>query len=211
MALIRKEFYFMKSQWKKNILTLLALCFIVGFFLFNHYSDESVMFIGAYVPGIIICMQLIQNSIEYEKVNKTFEKMLTGYSLPAILLSKCAACSITASVLGYVFGSVSYAGISHNPGPMNSLKVLAGVLILMTMFNLLIAMIMTLLFLFINQTLIINLILTGLIAVIVATGMGIGVSSHIALYVSICSAVLLLLCIIIAYLFRFISNDKVVN
>lgn len=210
MALVRKELYFMKSQWKKNLLTLLALCFIVSFFLINDYTSESIMFIGAYVPGIIICMQLIQNSIELEKVNKTFEKMLTVYSLSTVLLSKCVTCSVVGSVFGYILGGITFAVKNHNSEQVDTLQVLAGVLIIMTLFNVFISMIMTFLFLFINQTLIINLILTAFISVIVVVGMGIQVSTHVILYVSVCSAVILFLSAILAYLFRFISNDKVV-
>lgn len=210
MALVRKELYFMKSQWKKNLLTMLALCFIVSFFVINNYTNESVMFIGAYVPGIIICMQLIQNSIEFEKLNKTFEKMLTVYSLSTVLLSKCVTCSLVSSIFGYVFGCISFSVKNHDSNQTNSLEVLVGVLILMTLFNIFISMIMTLLFLFINQTLIINLILTAFISVIVVVGMGIEVSTHVFMYVSVCGAVILLLSAILAYLFKFISNDKVV-
>ena len=80
----------------------------------------------------------------------------------------------------------------------------------MTMINIFMSMIMTLLFLFINQTLIINLILTVFISVIIVIGMGIGVSNNIFLYVGTCGAVILLLSAIIAYLYGFISIDKVV-
>ena len=210
MALVIKELYFMKSQWKKNLLTLFALCIIVYYFVVNDYSSDSVMFIGAYVPGMIICMQLIQNSIEFEKTNKTFEKMLTGYSLKAILLSKCATCSLAGSVIGYVFGCITYFSKNLQPEEMIPLKELIGVLVLMTLINMLLSMIMTLLFLFMKQAIMINLILTVFICVIIVIGMGIGVSNHISLYVGACSVVILLFSAVLAYLFRYISNDKVV-
>ena len=114
MALIIKELYFMKSQWKKNLITLFVLCLVVYYFVVNDYSNDSVMFIGAYVPGIIICMQLIQNSIEFEKTNKTFEKMLTGYSLRAVLLSKYVTCSLIASVVGYIFGVITNLSMNYH-------------------------------------------------------------------------------------------------
>lgn len=210
MALIIKELYFIKSQWKKNMLTLMALCFIVYYFVVNGYSNDSVMFIGAYVPGMILCMQLIQNSIEFEKVNKTFEKMLTGYSLRAVLLSKCAASSIAGSVIGYIFGVITYINQNHKSDNTITFKVLISVFILMTLINILMSMIMTILFLFINQTLIINLILTAFISAVIVIGMGIGTTNNIFLYVAACGAVILLLSAILGYLFRFISNDKVV-
>jgi len=169
------------------------------------------MFIGAYVPGMIICMQLIQNSIEFEKTNKTFEKMLTGYSLREVLLSKCAACSFAGSAIGYIFGCITYLSKNHNSEEIINLNVLIGVFVMMTLINILMSMIMTLLFLFINQTLIINLILTVFISAIIVIGMGIGASKHIFLYVGACGTVILLLSAGVAYLLRFISNDKVVN
>ena len=210
MALVIKELYFMKSQWKKNLLTLFALCIIVYYFVVNDYSSDSVMFIGAYVPGMIICMQLIQNSIEFEKINKTFEKMLTVYSLRAVLLSKCATCSLAGSAFGYIFGWITYFSKNNHSEETITLKVLIGVFVLMTLINILMSMIMTLLFLFINQTLIINLILTVFISAIILMGMGIGVSDNIFMYVGACGTVILLLSVAVAYLFRFISNDKVV-
>jgi len=210
MALMIKELYFMKSQWKKNLLTLSALCVIVYYFVINNYSNDSVMFIGAYVPGMIMCMQLIQNSIEFEKLNKTFEKMLTVYSLRAVLLSKCVTCSLVGSIIGYIFGCITYFSMSRYSQQIITLTVLFGVLVLMTLINILMSMIMTILFLFINQTLIINLVLTVFICGIIVIGMGIGVTNNIFLYVGVCGAVIVLLSAAIGYLFRFIPNDKVV-
>ena len=210
MALTIKELYFIKSQWKKNSLTLIALCIIVSYFLINNYTNDSVMFIGAYVPGMIICMQLIQNSIELEKVNKTFEKMLTGYSLRTILLSKCAVCSLVGSVIGYIFGFITYFSKNSKSEDIITIKVLVGVFVLMTLINILMSMIMTLLFLFVNQTLIINLILTVFISAIIVIGMGIGTTNNIFIYVGACGAAIFLLSLIAAYLFRYITLDRVV-
>jgi len=210
MALIIKEIYFMKSQWKKNLLTIVALGVVVYYFIINDYSNDSVMFIGAYVPGMIICMQLIQNSIEFEKENKTFEKMLTGYSLPSVLLIKCAACSFVGSIIGYIFGYITFLNKNPYSEQIITLNVLIGVLVLMTAINILMSMIMTLLFLFIRQTLTINLILIVFISIIILIGMGIGVNNNIFSYVGPCGAGILLLSATVAYLFRFISNDKVV-
>jgi len=210
MALIIKEIYIMKSQWKRNLFTMVALCAVIYYFIINNYSNDSVMFIGAYVPGMIICMQLIQNSIEFEKENKTFEKMLTGYSLTTVLLSKCAVCSLAGSIVGYIFGGITYLNMNPYSEQIITWKVLIGVLVLMTFINIFMSMIMTLMFLFIRQSLIINLILIFFIAIIILIGMGISVNNNIFSYVGPCGAGILLLSATVAYLFRFISNDKVV-
>jgi len=210
MALIIKELLFMKSQWRKNLFTLFALSVIIYYFIINDYSNESVMFIGAYVPGMIICMQLIQNSIGFEKENKTFEKMLTGYSMRAILLSKCITSSLIGSVIGCGFGFLTFINMNHHSQDLITLKVLMGVLILMTLINILMSIIMTILFLLINQNFITNLILTVFISAIIVIGMGIGTTNNIFIYVGACGAAIFLLSLIAAYLFRYITLDRVV-
>ena len=96
--MLYKELTFLKNDIKRYLLVLVLLAVVIGYFIYKKIDITILMFLSFSLPGLLVSLQTVQNSVMQEKNNGMFEKLLTVHPLNRILLLK-AMVSFIASVI----------------------------------------------------------------------------------------------------------------
>jgi hypothetical protein len=206
MSLIIKELYFLKAQWKKILLTFAIILGIITYQFYKNSSSIMNILLSIFISGTVFALQILQNSIQYEKTNKTFEKMLTVYSVREILFYKCITCCIICDILGCIIGISSYTFQNIVSKSIN-LKIFIGALLLMIFFNFLVSLLVSIILIFINQIIIVNVVVMFLIMIIMSIAFELIEREDIFIYtLSICSVSTIITMVIFVFL-KFIPKE----
>ncbi|MBQ3783210.1 MAG: hypothetical protein II838_07200 [Lachnospiraceae bacterium] len=204
--MIYKEIMFLKSDWKRFLLTLVFVAVMIGYFAYNGTETSILMFLSFSVPGFVVSLETIHNSISKEKMNGMFEKMLTLHKLSRILIVKAVLAFIVSVIVTLFCSGFVTLFLCCNQNLVIGTDVLFCQLAIAICADWTISIVLVVLYLLLDQMFVINACVMGIMLFLSVICCGVVTADSILLYTISCCAIIFGIGMLIAFLLRYIPN-----
>lgn len=206
-----KELILIKKEWKKYLLALAVLAVIIGYFIYKGTESYIILFLSFSIPGLVVSLQSVQNSVMSEKNSGMFEKLLTVSRLDKILMLKAMVAFIFSAVVTLICSGAVFVFVSNSSSAsIDSHAFLCELLISLCM-DWTLSLLLVVLYTYINQIIVINGCVMALMMVMSALCFGVVSAGSMVVYTLIyCSLIIAVGCIIAVFL-KFIPSVTVLK
>ncbi|MBP1565614.1 MAG: hypothetical protein IJP18_05140 [Oscillospiraceae bacterium] len=209
--MLYRELIFLKKDVKKYILAFFMLGVVIGYFIYKGMDSSILLFFSISMPGIVIALQATQSSVMYEKNNGMFEKLLTVYKLPNILMAKSFV-SFIISAIGLIVCSSSVALIiNFSKNIAISSDVFLCQLLIAICINLTLSLLLVILCTCVNQIIVVNGCVLLIMMIMSAICYNIVKAESIVVYTTICCLAILAVGVVLAICMKFIKYSVVIK
>lgn len=204
--MLNKELFFLKKNWKRYVFIIVMLAFVIGYFVYKETESAILMFLSFSLPGLLVSLQTVQNSIMQEKNNGMFEKLLTVYNLDRILTVK-AFVSFSVSVIVTLICSGIVGLILHFGGNavLDSSIFLCELSIALCV-DWTISVLLVILYMFIDQIIVINACVMAVMMLLSAICFGVVTAESMMFYTIGYCVTIVAVGSVLAFLIKYVPN-----
>ena len=87
---------------------------LIGYFIYKGTESYIILFLSFSIPGLVVSLQSVQNSVMSEKNSGMFEKLLTVSRLDKILMLKAMVAFIFSAVVTLICSGAVFVFVSNS-------------------------------------------------------------------------------------------------
>ena len=204
--MLYKELTFLKNDIKRYLLVLVLLAVVIGYFIYKKIDITILMFLSFSLPGLLVSLQTVQNSVMQEKNNGMFEKLLTVHPLNRILLLKAMVSFIASVIVTFICSGAVGIFININDTIVIDSSVFICELAIALCADWTMSVLLVILYMYLNQVIVINACVMGIMMALSAFCFGVITAESMILYTAGYCATIAAAGCVLAILTRYIPN-----
>ncbi len=209
--MLYKEILFLKNDWRKYLLILFLLVVMLGYFIYKNTNISILLFLCFSIPGFLISLQTVQNSVMQEKNNGMFEKILTVHKLRNVLLLKSFVCFVASTIVTLICSGVVALVIHLNESIHVESSVFLCELLIALCADWTVSVLLVVLYMYLNQIIVINACVMAVMMLLSAICFGVVSASSMFLYTAFYCAAIIIVGLILTFILKFIPNTTVLK